>query len=296
MSQADYIVCPPTAVTTGMLTSDAIESAAAWTTATYSLGNVVSRLNRRWESLQNSNTNKPPEANPSFWLDLGPTNPWAMFDEQISTQTTRADSLRVELAIAGRMDTLGLLNVDASSVNVTLKKGAVEIYNRDFSMVNYNGIANYADHHFKPVSRRRTLTLTGLPIVTGLTLIVTFTNTGANAACGHLVFGRGQVLGQSQYGATLGYRDFSNFEADATFAVRSLIKRDYKKQGDFDVWIPDEYVDRVYDLVTGYRATPVLIIASSRYSSSIYFGLITAAKITIAYHKYSVMRISTEDF
>lgn len=263
----------------------------------YALGAVVTDTTNHllYESLAGSNQGED-LTDTEWWLELGPSNKWAMFDNQIDTQTVKPEVIEVEIALTGRMDTLGLLNVDAGMVNITLMNGETEIYNQDFTMVNYAGIANYWDHFFEPVTRKRTLYVQDLPIITGLTLIVTITNSGGNAAVGHMVFGRGRDLGNTQYGATLGYLDFSNIELDSDFGTRAVVLRGFKKQGDFDVWIQEAYVDQVYDIVTSYQGVPTLITATDQYSAAIYFGLITSAKINIAYKLYSVMRISVEDF
>lgn len=286
---------PPMTIPDGALTSSAPDPAPAWNSVTaYVVGDVRSK-NRRLFKATGNNTNKDPEVEKSVWLDVGPMNEWAMFDYEISTQTVDTDELQVTIDLPGRIDTLGLFNVDAASVNITLLKGGVEVYNQDFSMVSYLGIANYWDHHFNRVKRRRTLYVTGLPIVTGLTLIVTATGTGM-VGIGQAVFNRSDDLGGTLYGAEAGYLSYSNIQADPDFGKRTIVKRDYKKQGSFDVWIANAYTDYVYDVVTSYDATPVMICASDKFNMMIYFCLIITAKIVVPYNSHSTMRIQLEDF
>jgi len=481
----------PITITSGIMTTNATEPTAAWTTGTYSLGQKATKAGRVWESLQNSNTNQDPEATTGWWLDLGPTNPLAMFDDQIGTQTTRADSLTIGLDLPTRCDTLGLFNVDASSVNVTAWWGDEErtnllrwsedfdnavwtksnatistniadapdgsttadaliedtapssthytrqntswtsgttytnsifakerpgsakrylrllfpggggvgfavnysavfdlaagtfitangpvaagmvdqgngwwrcwvsaeanatitsnvhvrltntyapglstyngdgvsglyvwgsqlevgseptqyiptsgapvtvtgerVYNRDFSMVSYLGIANYWDHHFLPVTRRRTLYVADLPIVTGLRLTVTFLNAGSNAACGHMVVGRRRSLGQTLIGATLDYIDFSKFEPNE-FGIRAVVVRSQKDQGSFEIWVEGKYLDLVRRIVKSYSGRPILISASSKFESTNYFGLLTKGSTLINYTDFAVFKVNVEEF
>ena len=51
-----------------------------------------------YESLQNSNLNKTPGLNPTWWQDRGATNQFAMFDNVIGTSTTATTSLTVVYA------------------------------------------------------------------------------------------------------------------------------------------------------------------------------------------------------
>ena len=58
---------------------------SAWSSGTtYALGDkvILTSTHRVYESLQAANTNhNPTEAASTWWLDIGPTNRWAMFDD-----------------------------------------------------------------------------------------------------------------------------------------------------------------------------------------------------------------------
>lgn len=280
-------------VTDANLTTNATEDTPVWSGSTsYSPGQLVAYQKRIYSAIK-AGSGRNPATELEYWLDMDPTNPWAMFDSQIDTQTVRADDITVAIAANRRFDTLTLFNVSASSVTVTATKGGDEVYNATFSMVDYAGIANYWDHFFRPVRRKTTLLVNDLPILSGLTLGVQAVASG-DVKIGHLAFGLSEKIGHTQYGATLGYLNFSKIELDA-YGRRKIAKRTYKKQGDFDVWIEKPYVSWVHDKVIQYRDEPALIIASNEYSSMVYFGLIIGAKITVAYPLHSVMRVQIED-
>lgn len=265
-----------------------------WDSGTnYAIGAVVTRNHRIVEATKAGSNHDPATSGIEWWRDLGPSNLWAMFDRQIETQTTHPDTIRVEIPLTGRFDTLALLGVVAASVNIKLMKGDVQVYDETFGMTSYLGIANYWDHFFNEISRKRLLYVTDLAIITGLTLIVTLT--GTNVAVGHMVYGRRRRFGATQLGAELGFLDYSNYGVD-DFGRRNVIIRGYKKQGNFDVIVPTEYVDSTYQAITDLRGTPALIKASERFEAMIYFGLITSAKITVQYKRFAVMRVQVEDF
>lgn len=259
----------------------------------YVKGAVVTAAHRLFEKVAPGLGHDPLTSGPELWLDMGPTNRWAMFDKQIETQTTHPSEIRIEIPMTGRFDTLALLNVSAAKVNVTLKKGELELYNEDHKMTSYAGIANWWDHYFNRVQRKRVLYLTDLPIITGLTLIVTIT--GTNVAVGHLAHGRKRHFGDTMRGAQLGYLDYSEYGVD-TFGRRRVIVRDYKDTGGFDVVVAKPYVDSTRQAILDSRGQPSLICASDQYQSMIYFGLITSANITVAYAHESILRCQVEGF
>ena len=108
-------VIKPITITSGMLLSSSVPETdyAAWSAATaYALGAKVIRtsMHRIYQRLVSGTTATAPESDPVNWLDIGPTNRWAMFDGEISTSTTKATSLAVTLA-PGRASGLALIGL-----------------------------------------------------------------------------------------------------------------------------------------------------------------------------------------
>ena len=84
----------PTTLTDAMLTSSTAPETdyPAWSSVTaYTVGArvILTATHRRYEALAAS-TNVSPSTDPTKWLDLGPTNRWAMFDARVGTATSRA--------------------------------------------------------------------------------------------------------------------------------------------------------------------------------------------------------------
>lgn len=106
-----------------------LEDTAYSAASTYALGDVVysATYHRCYESLQAGNIGKPlpvpPETETAWWLDVGPTNKWAMFDLSRNTQTVNASPLVVVLTPGERINTIGLTGLKGSSL--TLKATSV---------------------------------------------------------------------------------------------------------------------------------------------------------------------------
>jgi len=96
---------------------------------TYALGDTVysASTHRCYESLAAGNTGNPlpvlPETTTTKWLDVGPTNKWAMFDLSRNTQTVHASPLVVVVAPGQRINTVGLTGIKGSTL--TLKATSV---------------------------------------------------------------------------------------------------------------------------------------------------------------------------
>lgn len=262
---------------------------------TYALKAVVTDAtgHRLFESQIAGNVGQP-LTDATKWLDIGPTNRFAMFDELIDTATGRPDEIRVEIPLTGRMDTLGLIGVDATSVNVTILQGASEIYNEDFSMISYAGINDYWQYFFSPIRKKRVLRISDLPIAIDPTLIVTATGTGT-VSLGHMVWGLGNVIGGVQFGAQLDHNNFSRFEDDA-FGRRIIVKRRRRSRGRFTVWVARDDVDFVLGLLEETSGEPMLVIASEIYDSSVFFGLLSDGRVDIEHAHESLLTIKAENY
>lgn len=118
----------PFDVTDAMLTSSTIAepSAAetAWVSAgTYAVGDVRIRAttHRRYEAqaaITGSTT--PPEDDPTRWLDVGPTDRWALFDAEVSTQSRIVTPLSYVLR-PGFFNSVGVAGLDGAVLSLTLK-------------------------------------------------------------------------------------------------------------------------------------------------------------------------------
>lgn len=228
----------------------------------------------------------------AWWLDLGPSNRWAMFDQKVGTLTTRPSSVSVSLAITGRADTVSLFNVDASSVNITVMDGVTEVYNVDYSMVSENGVIDWFEYYFEPVVRNTELAVTDLPNVQNPTIIITAID-GDDVSIGNCVVGLSTELGGTFYGASVGITDYSRKTSD-DFGNFFITQRGFSRNGRFTVMVDKPNVDFVYNLLSQYRASPVVILGAEGYTSTFIYGLLKDWRIEISYPYQSVLSIEIE--
>ncbi|ABD25108.1 hypothetical protein Saro_0661 [Novosphingobium aromaticivorans DSM 12444] len=240
---------------------------------TYALDDIVfsAATNHTYQSLQAANTGHALD-DPSWWLDLGPTNRYRMFDQANSSQTTNAESIIVEVQVTGRADAVSLLNIAGASAQVvaeTVEDG--EIYNETFNLVSPSGINDWYQYFFEPIVRQGDLTVYDLPLNANPVITVTLIEPGATAKIGSLVIGQSQFLGDTIHPAKLGIQDFSRKETDE-FGNFTIIERSFARRATFKVAIDEARMDAISTALTNYRAEAIVWLGVDSYASSWIYG------------------------
>lgn len=281
-------VLTPTPITDALFTSSTApetDHAAYAAGTTYALGARVIRTgtHRIYESLQNSNTGHTPESSPTWWLDVGPTNRWAMFDAVVGTATELASPLTVVLA-PGYANALALLELVGSSVTVSMTSvsGGGTVYSRTVSL-DASDISDYYDYFFSPFVQRSAVVLTDLPPYADGVLTVSITGSGT-VACGLLKVGLLTDLGITTSGVTAGINDYSVKETDA-FGNTVLTERAWSRRLTAKVIVPKANFARVDRKLSDLRATPVVWITSEdeQLSPLVAFGFAKSFNTELAY-------------
>ncbi|MGI4948414.1 MAG: hypothetical protein ACRYHC_06940, partial [Janthinobacterium lividum] len=112
----------PVTVTDAVLVASSVaeDDASAWSfTTSYQTGARVidAATHRIYESLVAGNASRDPATSSDVWLDVGPTNRWAAFDDALGTAVEAAGQIVMTLA-AGAIDALALLDVVAATARV----------------------------------------------------------------------------------------------------------------------------------------------------------------------------------
>ncbi|MEN9924972.1 MAG: hypothetical protein RL268_1098 [Pseudomonadota bacterium] len=289
----------PTTLTDAMLTSSTApeNDYAVWSSSTaYAVGArvILTSTHRKYEALAAS-TAVNPASDPTKWLDLGPTNRWAMFDARVGTATTRTGSLQVVLA-PGAADGLALMDTDAESVSVALSVGGSVIYSKSQSFnIGGTAIDNWFSWFFEPLGRKSGMLFLDVPVYESGVLTVTLTrdNPADTVSCGTLLVGRQFDIGDTEHGVDLGIIDYSRKETDQ-FGVTSVVERAFAKRMSVRVVMQTSAVDDVHRTLASIRATPVLWIGSESFESLTVFGFYKEFSIDLAYPTLSYCSLTIE--
>jgi len=259
-------VIPPLVITDSILTTSSIAEPSAgetlWSSATaYTVGTVVilTSTHRKYECLV-ANTNFSPDVNLTGaapkWLDVGPTNKWAMFDAYRNSASTATTSISVSLTPGKRIDSIALTGVQAASVTITLTVLGDTKYTYTESLVTRR-TTTWSEYFFGSFTFRPSLVRFDIPPYTGAVVTVTLTGVGT-VALGSLTIGTNVFLGSTQYNATSNALNFSTITRDV-FGNAILIPRRAVPKTDQTLFIAKELTNSVRDVRTLLNAVPAIL-------------------------------------
>lgn len=287
-------IIKPIAITPAMLTGSTVAEPdtgeTVWNSATaYTEGQQVIRTSTHMiYKCAVANTNFTPEANLTGatpkWVEVGPTNRWAMFDRKVGTATTAASTLTIVLRPGG-ISGLAMLELVGREAVVTMKDepGGAVVYSRTIDL-DGSIIGDIYDWFFGEYEQRTDFVLTDLPAhYTDCELTVTLTGT-SGVACG--VFQVGQVIeiGTTLSGATAGIANYGSNEPD-TFGNIDFVERGYAKRNNFKVLTAKADFNKIYRRLAQVRSTPIVMIGSEEIGLEplIGYGIVVDFSIEVAY-------------
>lgn len=289
-------VIRPTTINDSRLVSSTVaeDDYAAWSSATsYALGARSIKAHRIWESSQASNTNHDPETSgPTWWVDIGPTNRWGMFDEKVGTVTTATDELTVVIA-PGRFDSLALLQLSAASVTITMTVGAEVVYEHTESLIDDSEITDWYQYYFEPIRPKDYLLLMDIPIYGEAETTITLTKNSGTVSIGMCIVGMQSDVGGTLNGVTLGINDYSKKSTD-DFGNTTLVQRSFSKRMGAKLMVDNSEVDRVHAALSSLRSVPAVWVGYGRYSSMLVYGFFGTFEIDVAYASFSYCSLNIE--
>jgi hypothetical protein len=257
---------------------------------------ATAQVHEIYESLQGGNLAHYPSlaASSTWWLDVGKTNRWSMFDQSVQSQTQNTSTIDVRLQCSGRNDSAVLLNVNAATVRIIMTGGADgTVFDTTYNMVSPSGITDWYAYFFEPIVRLQDLAVTGMPIYNNAIVEVILTDTGNTALCGALILGLSKEIGGAQYGIRTGITDYSIKQQD-DFGNYTILQRSFRKTADVSVYVQNTLIDQLQILLASYRATPTVYLGVDSYGSTIIYGFYKDFAININYVDYSICTLTLE--
>lgn len=267
-------VIKPVEITDVQLLSSSLSavSAPAWSaSSTYAKGDRVQVGVRTYQALQGANQGKDPllASNNLWWVDAGPTNRWAMFDQEINTQSVATapgglGSVEISVTLApGMCNSLAVLEMVANEVEISVidgdYAGAQQVYAKTIGLDN-TIIFDWYSYFFEPPTRLTEVTLQDLPPYGSARITVTVRGSG-EVRVGSVLVGTTYTLGDLNYGARMGINDYSK-KSTNDFGAVTIIKRSFSKRADIPLTFDTENLERVYRLLADLRSTVCLWLGS----------------------------------
>ena len=256
-------VIPPLTITDANLTSSTCAEPSAGETAwvsgtTYAVGDIRIRTatHRQYQRVIAGAGTTAPELDTTNWLDVGPTNKWAMFDLLRNTQTSQASPLTVVITPGMRINSLALLGLLADTATATVTVAGVAVYSRTQNLGTRETLDWY-DYFFGPFSFMPSWVLFDLPPYTNAVITVTLTRATGPAMCGSLVLGSCVYIGGVQYNSESDVLNFSTVNRDA-FGNSILVPRRNIPKTNQTLRCDKSRIDMVRDLRTLLNAAPAV--------------------------------------
>lgn len=295
-------VIKPTLITdTEFVSSTVAENDyAAWNSGTtYNLADRVIKNHRIYESLQGSNLNKDPvlTSSSTWWLDVGPTNRWAMFDQQVNTQTVAAGTTMTVVLNPGIINTLALVELTGAQAQVTMTVTGIGTVYDATKNFDATPIIDWYGYFFEPYDIATEVVFDGLPPYATGQVTVVITASSGQAKCGGLILGTAYEMGDVQYGARAGIIDYSRKDTNA-FGVVTIVKRKFSKRMGVNLTVENSAIRRLQTLLADLRSTPCLWIGvpddTDTYGPLVVFGFYRDFQIEIAYPTQSSCSLEIE--
>lgn len=293
------IIVKPLTVTESNLTASNIleNDAPDWTPSTpYDLGDEVIFDHRVYESLEGANESQPDEgaiAESPSWLDLGPTNRYRMWDAVPAPQSIRAGNIDVTVTPESTINAVGLINVNANSVTVQVIDSVDGVvYSQTRSLQDVSEITDWYSYFFEPITVKNDLVFLDLPNYASPVRVIVNAGSGT-ASVGEVVLGRQQELGCTQYGSSLGLRDYSRVEQD-DFGNYDITRRRFSKTFDYDVIVERDSTATVQRALTRVRSTATLFIGKEDREETIIYGFYRDMQIVLTQPTFVDMSVECE--
>jgi hypothetical protein len=269
--------------------------------AKWTLGPYVRRNRRVYERVTTGPNTAAPENDPVNWLDIGPTNEWAMFDREISTYTSKPGSLSVTLR-PGYVNSLSLYGLNGSTLQVLVRNGldgAIVYGNADLTgprEISLDGtlITDWYQYYYEPTRMLVGITLTDLPPYLNAHITVTVTGS-AEVTVGVLDVGSYYDLGGTGYGATMSLVDYSKKTTDE-YGQTLFVKRGFAKRLSAKMMFDNVQLSKVLGVLADLRATPCSWSATDvdGLESLNIFGWFEDVDIDVAYATQSYCTVTVQ--
>jgi hypothetical protein len=272
------IIIKPDTITPAKLTDTNVDEDEypAWAAGTYDAGDRVIYDHKIWEAIATT-TAQPDEgalANPPTWLFVGATNRFSMFDATVGSGTSNADSIDVTITPTAPYNAVVLFGVQASSVQLIIRDSSDAIvYDETQSLADYSSIIGYYTYFFAPlpVDAQSEVTFLDIPLYANATYQLIIDAGTGTAVCAEAVFGLQSNLAITNFGTTVGIKDYSIKQTDA-FGNVTIVQRPFSKRAEYDLTVETSQVSLFTRFLADIRAVPVVYIGDPNRSETIVYG------------------------
>lgn len=292
------IIVQPVPVTSAMVTASNVTiTETLWTAGTYTLGQERYIGTRLYKVLVASTTDNPTVGvtlTPPSWQDIGAINRFKMFDEIISTQTSRANNVNIDITPGQVVNAAAFFGMQANEITLTITdpiEGVV--YDETRSLQDNTLINNWYAYFFEDITFLPDMVFSGLPSYNNATLNAIIDAGASTAAIGEVVIGKQRNLGVTNFGTSVSILDYSRKETDE-FGNTVIETRPFSKRADYDVTVETSSIAAVQKSLADIRTTPTVFIGDQNRPETVVYGFYRGFNIIISTPSISDCSIEVE--
>ena len=239
----------------------------------------------------------PPDLDQVNWLDSGYTNRYRMFDNIISSVSSRTGGIEFTLTPNQVINGIALLNVNASTVRVVMNdpiEGVV--YDRTKELRSSSNVIDYYSYFFAPLINLGdldTAIFLDLPNKPTATITVYVSSGVGLVEVGEVVYGVQSIVGRTNYGTAIGITSYSRKDTDE-FGKVTVVKRKNSKYADYDIDIDNTNLSFVQRLFQDIDSVPCVFIGNPEMEELIVYGFYKDFKATISFPTVSKCTLRVE--
>ncbi len=239
-------------------------------------------------------TGNVPVSLASHWGRVTSTNKWRMFDASVSSQSSKPDSMTVEIRPKGIIDKIYFDDANFADVEITVKDSDDVIQFSDtFSGVAENWDVSFYSWRYEPIVRKKSLLVEGLPNVANPRITITLNNEGGTVLCGLCAPVFTREIGPTARSTRTGIRSYGQKGVDK-YGNNELIRGPYARRVSLTCYVPNQDVEAVTNLFISYLNAAVLYIGEDGRPWTNVFGWFTDYNNEIRYATESLLSIELE--
>ena len=264
---------------------------------TYSIDDKVIYQHRIYNRVIAGGGALTPDLDLTNWSDLGATNKYRMFDNIISSVSSRTGGIQFTLTPNQVVNSIALLNVNASTVRVVMND-PVEgvVYDQTRELRSSSEVTDYFSYFFAPLvslTDLNTAVFLDLPSKPTATITVYISSGAALVEVGEVVYGIQSIIGRTNYGTSIGIKSYSRKDIDE-FGKVTVVKRKNSKYCEYDVDIDNTNLVFVQRLFQDIDSVPCVFIGNPDMEELIVYGFYSDFKSTISFPTVSKCTLRVE--
>lgn len=295
------IIIKPASVTASTLTASNVAETdyPAWTAGTYTLGDRRIYDHKIYEVVVSSTTDQPDTgaaAIPATWLYVSATNRFKMFDISVGSGTVNTGSIDVTIEPTTVCNSVVLFNVDGASAQLIVRSSDDTIvYDETKSLVDYTDINSYFNYYFFPIAETGAteVAFIDIPNYVGASFQLIIDGGATDASCGEMIIGQNTTLAVTNFGTSVGIKDYSVKTID-DFGNITITQRAYSKRADYDVTVETRQVGQFNNFLASIRSTPAVYIGDPNRSETILLGYYRDFSVVLSNPSISECSLSVE--